>query len=82
MNYAGIDLHKHSTYVSVMKEDGEIIGQMRVRTNPEELRLLLDKIPKPFSAVLETSGNWYWVYDLIEESAPKATMSKRNKSKI
>lgn len=82
MNYVGIDLHKRSTYVSVMKEDGELIIQRRVATEPEELKLLMDKIPKPFCATLEATRNWYWVYDLVEESAQEVKLAHPPKTRL
>ncbi|MEM5777549.1 MAG: transposase, partial [Candidatus Aenigmatarchaeota archaeon] len=82
MNYAGIDLHKRSTYVSVMKEDGELIMQMRVATEPEVLKQLMDRIPKPFLAVLEATRNWYWVYDLIEGSAEEVKLAHPPRTRL
>ncbi|MFN4227737.1 MAG: transposase [Candidatus Ratteibacteria bacterium] len=82
MNYVGIDLHKRSTYVSVMNKEGELIMQKRVLTEPEELKLLLDRVPKPFSAVIEASRNWYWVYDLVEEIAEEVKLAHPPKTRL
>ena len=62
-NYLGIDVHKRESHVTVLDEDGEVVGRGSRRAN-------LDDIAEECTgskAVIETTGNYYTVYDILDE---------------
>jgi transposase len=63
---AGIDAHTRYVVVVVMSKDGErVAGPVRVKVT-EPGRLLDVLAPyRPLQAVVETSGSWPWLYDLL-----------------
>lgn len=75
MLYAGIDLHKRYCYVSVINGKGEIVIQMKVPNNPEALRGFFSQFPTLPKAVIEATGNWYWIVDLLEEMGMDVTLA-------
>lgn len=64
MNYLGIDVHKRESQVAVLDEDGEIVDEVRVANAN------LDTIAEEYAgskAALEATGNYYTIYDTLDE---------------
>jgi len=64
MHYIGIDLHKRDSQVAVLDEDGEVAREVRVENAN------LDSIAREYAgskAALEATGNYYTVYDTLDE---------------
>jgi len=67
MYYDGIDLHKDNAFISTVNERGETVLQKRVPNRPEAFRLYFASLPGPHRAVVECTGGWYWLDDLLSE---------------
>ena len=62
--YLGIDVHKRNSQVAVRNEDGEIVREVRVENAN------LDEIGQQYAgskAAIEATGNYYAVYDTLDE---------------
>jgi len=65
--YVGIDLHRRSSTIYRMAEDGEVLGCVRIPSQPSDLaRAMAETGPEP-EVVLESTYGWYWAADLLEE---------------
>ena len=65
--YVGIDLHRRSTTIVRMAEDGEVLGTERVVSQPFELaQAMAAARPEP-EVVLESTYGWYWAADVLQE---------------
>jgi len=65
--YVGIDLHRRSTTIHRMAEDGETLAIERIVSEPFELaQAMAEAGPEP-EVVLESTYGWYWAVDLLEE---------------
>lgn len=65
--YVGIDLHRRSTTIVRMAEDGEVLGTQRFVSQPFELAQAMAAAgPKP-EVVLESTYGWYWAADVLQE---------------
>ena len=65
--YVGIDLHRRSTTIYRMAEDGEVLGCERILSQPFELaQAMATAGPEP-EVVLESTYGWYWAADVLEE---------------
>ena len=65
--YVGIDLHRRSTTIYRMAEDGEVLGTERILSQPFELAQAMAAAgPKP-EVVLESTYGWYWAADVLRE---------------
>ena len=66
MWYIGIDLHKHSLHLCVMDGDGNVVYTGRFSTLEENAFLSIFLKYQPFTAVIEASGSFRWLYDLLD----------------
>ena len=62
MNYIGIDLHKNSSQVCILTEDGELI-ERRIKTEKDSFhKLLADQPPSRILIEASTESNWVACY--------------------
>lgn len=64
MECIGLDVHRHHTYYTRVDEAGDVLAQEKVAN--EDLPQVFAHIPPPCRAVLEATGNWGYVADLLE----------------
>ncbi|MCH7666019.1 MAG: IS110 family transposase [Acidobacteria bacterium] len=67
--YAGIDLHANNSFLAVIDETDQLVEARRL---PNDLELIL-KLLEPYRQELagiavESTFNWYWLVDGLEES--------------
>ncbi len=65
MNYVGIDLHRQYVVVSVEDEQGPAGKPVRIACSDLSAIEKLFKGLSPFSAVIESSSSYRWLYDLL-----------------
>ena len=65
--YVGIDLHRRSTTIVRMTEDGEVLGTERFVSQPFELAQAMAAAGPEPEVVLESTYGWYWAADLLQE---------------
>lgn len=67
--YGGIDLHANNSVVVVLNDQDQVVFQKRI---PNELATLLAHL-EPFQSqlqglVVESTYNWYWLVDGLQEA--------------
>jgi transposase len=65
--YVGIDLHRRSATVYRMSPDGEMLGCVRIPSQPMELAEAMAEAGEAPEVVLESGYGWYWAADLLKE---------------
>jgi transposase len=81
MLYAGIDVHRRNSYVSVVDEKGNRVAQ---RSLPSEVEAIagflggLDEIPK---IAMESTSAWHWLYDGLGALGYAVVVSDPRKTK-
>jgi transposase len=65
MWYIGIDLHRRMLVMAAIKDDGEVIDPVRIDCQDTAAILKTVEDLKPFRAVIEASGTYRWLYDLL-----------------
>ena len=65
--YVGIDLHRRSTTIVRMAEDGEVLGTERFVSQPFELAQAMAAAGPEPEVVLESTYGWYWVADVLQD---------------
>ena len=65
--YVGIDLHRRSSTIYRMTEDGEMLGCTRIPSQPFELAEAMAEAGEAPEVVLESTYGWYWAADLLHE---------------
>ena len=75
MLYAGLDVHKRTTYVTVVDESGEVIKREQVKSTAAGMKKALGRYRRPVKAVLEASYNWGPVHDWLEDVADEVVLA-------
>ena len=65
--YVGIDLHRRSSTIYRMSADGEMLGCVRIPSQPLELAEAMAGAGEAPEVVLESTYGWYWAADLLQE---------------
>lgn len=65
MFYSGIDQHKASSVITTLTADGQRLAQATVPNERAVLRAYFAQFPGPHKAVVESTGRWYWLRDLL-----------------
>jgi transposase len=70
--YAGIDLHSSNNYIGIINEEGQRLYQKRL---PNRLEYILEAL-EPFKesmegVVVESTYNWYWLVDGLQDHGYK-----------
>jgi len=72
----GMDQHKRFTVArSVDAETGEVGGVRLEHDAPERIGEYLRSFEAGTRVIVETTGNWYWLVDLIEETGCEAHLA-------
>ena len=65
--YVGIDLHRRSTTIHRMAEDGETLAVEKILSQPFELAQAMAAAGPEPEVVLESTYGWYWAADVLED---------------
>lgn len=65
MFFSGIDQHKHSSVITTLNAAGERLAQVTVPNQRPVLLQYFAQFPGPHKAVVESTGRWYWLRDLL-----------------
>ena len=79
--YIGIDLHKQTSYVTRMNEKGKIVEQINLSNDADTLRGYLTRLKPDARIAVEATGNWMYLYELIEERCPDLVLAHPQKTK-
>lgn len=76
MVYIGVDLHRKRTQVAALDENGELLLNRRIRTDPGELQQVFDELsPAPLEVAFEATFGWGWFADFLSELGIPAHMA-------
>ena len=65
--YVGIDLHRRSTTIVRMAQDGEVLGTERFVSQAFELAQAMAAAGPEPEVVLESTYGWYWAAGLLQD---------------
>lgn len=65
MYSTGIDQHRRLSVLTTFAPDGTIVGRARLANDRTQLSRYFDQFPHPHQAVVEATGRWYWLRDLL-----------------
>lgn len=74
--YVGIDLHSNNSFVALIDEESKVVYKKRL---PNDLTSLLEAL-KPYKnsiegVVVESTYNWYWLADGLQEAGYKVHLA-------
>jgi transposase len=73
-HYIGFDIHKRYTYYTRMAADMTVVSRGRIENSPEAFSTLLADRNEPVKAAMESTFNWYYLYDLVAPLVDKLTL--------
>jgi len=81
MYFTGIDLHKRTSFVTTIDEEGKIVQKDNLCSRPGEILGFLKKLDGTNKIVIESSSSWYWLYDALTEAGYSVVISHPLKTK-
>lgn len=81
MYYSGIDQHKRDCMITTYDADGHRVKQQRIPNDRHRLRTYFAQFAGPHRAVVESTGFWYWLADLLEELGVELTLAHATRLK-
>ena len=70
--YAGIDLHSSNNYIGIIDEEDQRLYQKRLPNQLEHVLSALEPFKKDMEGiVVESTYNWYWLVDGLQEEGYK-----------
>jgi len=70
--YAGIDLHSSNNYIGIIKGQDERLYGKRLPNRLNDVLIALDPFKNSLEGVVvESTYNWYWLVDGLEEQGYK-----------
>ena len=76
MVYVGVDLHRKSSHVAVLADDGELLASRRIPSRPEEfVRVFGELGAEPTAVAFEATYGWGWFADLLADVGIPAHMA-------
>jgi len=74
--YAGIDLHSSNNYVGIIDEQDQRLYQKRLSNRMDAVLLALDPFKETLEGiVVESTYNWYWLVDGLQEHGYKVHLA-------
>jgi len=80
--YIGLDLHKRFSQVSIMDVDGKELENIRLPNDREALRFYFSQFPSGTGVAVESTSNWYWLAELLEDAGMEIHLSHPLKTKL
>ena len=81
MYFTGIDLHKRTSFVTVIDENGNVVQKANLPSFATEILAFLEKLGAPSEVVIESSSSWYWLYDALTEAGYSVVICHPTKTK-
>jgi len=81
MYYAGIDLHKKTTYISVIDDKGNLVAKKNLASKEKAIGDFLESLPQRPKLVMESTRAWYWLYDFLKAKGYEVVVSHPKKTK-
>ncbi len=66
MYFAGIDLHKFTSYLTTVDSTGNIVKQENLKNVLHNFIQYFNSIPGDHITTVESTMTWYWLNDLLE----------------
>jgi hypothetical protein len=65
MWHVGIDLHREFIVMAAVRDNGEVMEPVKIACRETDSILEMIRSLGPFRAVVEASGTFRWLYDLL-----------------
>lgn len=81
MYYTGIDLHRKTSFVTTINASGQIVKKVNLINDEVTILDYFLWLDDDTKVVIESTANWYWLYDLLTEHGIPVVVSNPVKTK-
>ena len=81
MYYTGIDLHKKTSFLTTIDQDGRIVKRTNLPNDESQILDFFADLSDRSKVVIESTSNWYWLYDLLKDNGFDVVISNPVKTK-
>ena len=81
MYYTGIDLHRKTSFFTTIDESGQVVTKANLPNDDIRIMAYLDALGAETKVVVESTANWYWLYDLLTDNGFDVVISNPVKTK-
>jgi transposase len=81
MYYTGIDLHRKTSFVTTVDQSGQIVKKINLINDEVTILDYFLSLDDDTKVVIESTANWYWLYDLLTEHSIPVVVSNPVKTK-
>lgn len=81
MYYTGIDLHRKTSFFTTIDESGQIVKKANLANDENRIMGYLSGLDDETKLVVESTANWYWLYDLLIDNDFDVVISNPVKTK-
>ena len=81
MYYTGIDLHRKTSFFTTINENGQIVKRANLQNQQKTIIAYLNSLEDQSQIVIESTANWYWLYDLLNDHGFNVVISNPVKTK-
>lgn len=81
MYYTGIDLHRKTSFFTTIDQSGQIVRKSNLANEEGKILSYLNGLSGPTRIVIESTANWYWLYDLLTDNGFDVVISNPVKTK-
>lgn len=81
MYYTGIDLHRKTSFLTTIDSDGKIVKKINIKNDEATILDYFLSLDDDSQVVIESTANWYWLYDLLTEHSVPVVVSNPVKTK-
>jgi hypothetical protein len=80
-SFLGGDAHKHYSVFVAVDERGKATPAIRIEHNVAAYQRYLDTLPNGTEIAIESTGNWYWIVDLMEQAGHRPHLANPSEAK-
>jgi transposase len=81
MYCTGIDLHRKTSFVTTVDQSGQIVKKINLINDAVTILDYFLSLDDDTKVVIESTANWYWLYDLLTEHSIPVVVSNPVKTK-
>lgn len=81
MYYTGIDLHKKTSFITTVDQEGKVVARGNLRNVEKDILDYFVALPEESKIVIESMASWHWLYDLLAGNGFDVVISNPFKTK-
>ena len=81
MYYTGIDLHRKTSFITTIDSNGHIVKKINIFNDETMILEYFLSLDQDTKVVIESTANWYWLYDLLTVHSIPVVVSNPVKTK-